>query len=140
MARTVSLKILTPLGSVIDTEAEDVAAPGAVGEFGILPEHTPYLAALTSGILTYTSDGRKNVIAIRGGVAEVNDDQVVILTEETIFPEDIDLEDLKAREKVLKADLEEALDRGKPGDPIQEEIIFIELLRALAEQDLSGTE
>jgi F-type H+-transporting ATPase subunit epsilon len=41
MARTVSLKILTPLGSVIDTEAEDVAAPGAVGEFGILPEHTP---------------------------------------------------------------------------------------------------
>ena len=79
------------------------------------------------------------MLAIRGGVAEIKSNDVVILTEETHFPEEIDPADVEAREQELKSDLEETLDRGKPSGPILAELAFLELLRTISGQDIPGT-
>ena len=43
------LAIVTPVRSVVDTEADSVVAPGSEGELGILPGHAPLLVALKPG-------------------------------------------------------------------------------------------
>ena len=43
------LSVTTPRGALVDTEVDEVTAPGALGEFGVLPGHVPFLSALKPG-------------------------------------------------------------------------------------------
>jgi F-type H+-transporting ATPase subunit epsilon len=134
MDETLSLKVLTPLGPVIETTVTEVTAPGIQGEFGILPSHTPYLASLTDGLVSYDEAGQRKSLLIKGGVAEVSRDAVVILTEETHLPEDLDPEELKDREEEIHARLEHAMEVGEPAGDILDEMAFLELLKSLSVQ------
>lgn len=132
MGESVFLQILTPHGSAIESKVEEVTVPGRDGEFGVLPSHTPYLAIVDAGILSYRKDGRKENLALRGGFAEVNEDRVVILSEEVYLPQDIDLEDLSSKEKDISTSLEEAMNRGEETDDLLEEAEFINTLKSIA--------
>ena len=60
---------------------DEVIAPGYHGEFGVLPEHTPYLTILSIGVLRYRKgDGTKKV-AVGGGFAEVTPERVGVLAD-----------------------------------------------------------
>ena len=99
------LKVITPAGEVLSVNAESVTAPGAVGEFQVLPQHLPALSLLGGGALRYTG-ADQGVLYIRGGVAEVSaDGAVVILAEETQKPDALDLD----RARSIKTEAEAAL-------------------------------
>ena len=76
-------EVVTPKGSVVKTEADAVIAPGAAGEFGVLPHHSPMVSALKPGTLSWRSHGNTEQLRIGAGVCEVRDDRVIIATEST---------------------------------------------------------
>lgn len=86
------LQIVTPDRAVLDEEVDEVYAPGANGEFGVLPEHVTFLTSLDIGVLRYRAGGKDEFVAIAGGVTEVLDDVVTILADSAEKRDEIDLE------------------------------------------------
>jgi F-type H+-transporting ATPase subunit epsilon len=88
------VEIVTPTGSVLDAEANAVNLPGALGQADILPGHRPALMQLSGGkIVLEGSDAE--VVAIRGGVAEVRPDGVLILADEAAPLKSLSADDAK---------------------------------------------
>lgn len=77
----IRLEIVTPEASVLDAEVDEVVAPGALGQFGVLPGHTTLLAELENGPVTYIRSGQPKTLTITGGFAEVREDHVIILAD-----------------------------------------------------------
>jgi F-type H+-transporting ATPase subunit epsilon len=91
----------TPRGSVVETDVEEVTAPGQEGEFGVLPEHVPLMAALKPGVLTYRAHGRTTVMAVGEGFLQVAPtppggdaarpvDRVLVLVDQAVVAAGID--------------------------------------------------
>ncbi|WFS62857.1 F0F1 ATP synthase subunit epsilon [Pseudodesulfovibrio thermohalotolerans] len=78
---TLKLEIVTPDRKVLSEDVEYVGAPGIMGEFGVLPNHVPFLSALGIGNLHYKQDGKAFYVFVSGGFAEVSNNQVTILAE-----------------------------------------------------------
>ena len=77
-----TLTVVTPERSVVERVACDsVSLPGELGELGILPGHTPLVALLGVGRVTWTAGGRKTAVAVRGGFVEVAGDAVRVLAD-----------------------------------------------------------
>ena len=118
--------LTTPSGALVDTEVEEVTAPGALGEFGVLPGHEPLMSALKPGVLVYRTKEKSGVVAVGAGflqVAPVADgaeagavrDRVLVLVDEAMPAGDVDRAaaetDLAAADKELagwKRDLDGA--------------------------------
>lgn len=90
-----NLSVVTPHGAVVDTAAAQVDMPAARGEMGVLPDHQPGLIMLGGGLLTYTGGEGPGQVYLRGGVAEVGPDRVLILTDEACLPGDVDREHIE---------------------------------------------
>lgn len=83
---SIKLEIVTPTGKLLETQTDEVTAPGFEGEFSILPSHRPALIRLGGGAITHNS----GKVFVRGGVAEVRSDGVLILADQATLPEAID--------------------------------------------------
>jgi F-type H+-transporting ATPase subunit epsilon len=80
-----------------------VMAIGALGEFGILPNHIPFLTTLQPGELRYRKDGQLEYMAVTGGFAEISDNKVTILAEAAERAREIDIDRAKrAKERAEK--------------------------------------
>ena len=76
------VRVVAPDKTVWDDEAEEVILPSTTGQLGILGGHAPLLTALDTGVLRVRStEGAKEwtAIALMGGFAEVDEDEVTIL-------------------------------------------------------------
>jgi len=65
------LSVTTPRGAVVDTEVDELTAPGQLGEFGVLPGHVPLMSALKPGVLTYWTQQRAATLAVGEGFLQV---------------------------------------------------------------------
>lgn len=81
MAGALSVEIVTPRAVVFKGHADDVQAPGELGEFGVLPQHIPFLTTLRPGVLTLNMGGTKKRFQVGAGFAEAGPDRVVVLAE-----------------------------------------------------------
>jgi F-type H+-transporting ATPase subunit epsilon len=108
-------KLLTPERLVLDTEVEEVYAPGVVGEFGVLPGHISFLTALAIGVLRYRSQGQDHHVSVSGGFAEVVDDVVTVLADTAEPADAIDYERAKRAEEKART----ALQGVEPNTPQQ---------------------
>ena len=104
MAENIRLEVVTPEKTVVSDEAQIVASPGTLGEFGVLSGHTPFMTTLKTGAIRYTdAQGSEQFIFVSGGFAEALPDKVTILAESAEFKSDIDLERAEAaRERAEK--------------------------------------
>ena len=102
------LAIVTPVRSVVDTEADMVVAPGSEGELGILPGHAPLLVALKPGVVSYDEGGRTTRMVIGGGFAEVTQEHVTVLASSAEAAERIDPAEAEARRAKAAAELDDA--------------------------------
>jgi F-type H+-transporting ATPase subunit epsilon len=89
------LEIVTPIRRMGEVEATEVVIPGEAGEFGILPGHKPFLAALGTGALSYKSGGKNVALMVSGGLAEVLEGRVLLLAEYMQPADEIDLSEAK---------------------------------------------
>ena len=96
MADKLKLEMVTPYKRVLSEEVDEVTAPGTVGEFGVLPDHTSLLTTLKVGELTYNKDGETFHVAVNWGYVEVEDNVMTVLVETAEPADQIDLERAKA--------------------------------------------
>ena len=99
MASQLTLSIVTPERELVRVQADEVELPGVEGYFGVLPGHTPFLAALTVGKLTYRIGEERRVLAMATGLAEVLPDSVTVLSQLAELAEEIDLPRAEAARK-----------------------------------------
>ena len=131
----IGLEIVTPTGVVLNANVSEFTAPSVDGDFGVLPGHRPLLAALRTGIVTYSEGGQDHRVAVGSGFVEVTRDHAVMLTDRFIPKKDID--PVRVRLDLKHSD--EALDayEGDPGSPEQMELVDKQLW-AVAQLELYG--
>lgn len=83
--------MITPESAVLDTEATFVVIPAFDGEVGVLRDHAPLLCRLGIGIMRAETPQGTRRLVVDAGFAEVLDNEVTLLTELAIKPEDIDV-------------------------------------------------
>ena len=87
---SLTLRVLAPDQSVFDGSADEVILPSTTGQLGILPGHVSLLAALDVGVLRVRADGGWKSIALMGGFAEVEADDVTVLVNSAELGSSID--------------------------------------------------
>lgn len=112
MAEKLKLELVTPYRHVLSQEVDEVTAPGTIGEFGVLPGHTPLLTTLRIGELTYKQGHDVFHVAVNWGYVEVENDTVTVLVETAEPADQIDL----ARAQAALGRAQEALKRLTPED------------------------
>lgn len=112
MPAKLTLEVVTIERRVYEADdIEMVIAPGAEGDLGILPRHTPTLTALRPGeLLIRHADGTEEPFAISGGFMEVLPTRVVIMADTAEHVDEIDIE--RAEEARQRA--EQLLREGPP--------------------------
>ena len=114
MAGNIHLEVVTPEKIVVSEEAQIVASPGSLGEFGVLNGHTPFLTTLKTGMIRYTDvNGKEHYIFVNGGFAEALPDKVTVLAESAERRSDINIE--RAKAALERAEQRLAEDRSREG-------------------------
>jgi len=87
------LEVVTPEGSKLKSEVEEITARSVLGEMGILSGHIPVLTVLDVGKFQYLckDTNEAKTLALGGGFLEVDGDQLIIITESAEFAEEIDV-------------------------------------------------
>lgn len=92
MADQITLKLVTPSRLLLDEEVDEVTAPGALGQFGVLPNHITFLTLLETGEMSYKQGSRRYHLAVTGGYAEVLENIMTVLADAAEYAEEIDAE------------------------------------------------
>ena len=114
----IQLQIVSPDRSLVNEAVDEVEIPGFDGYFGVLPGHTPLLAALQVGELWYRKGQEKHYLLIAYGFAEVQADRVTILAQIAETAEEIDLARAdaarkRAEERVARPTMDMDADRAR---------------------------
>ncbi|MBD3880511.1 F0F1 ATP synthase subunit epsilon [Phormidium tenue FACHB-886] len=123
MALTV--RVIAPDKTVWDSSAEEVILPSTTGQLGILTGHAPLLSALDIGVMRVRDSKDWVAIALMGGFAEVENDEVTILVNGAERGDNIDRE--AARQAY--SDAEARLSQARSGTSRQEQIQAEKALR-----------
>jgi F-type H+-transporting ATPase subunit epsilon len=108
----VDVEVLTPEGEVFNGEVRQVSTRTAVGELGILANHTPLLAALRpTELRLHISDSETKSYAQAHGWLQVFGNHAKLLVEEALAPEDLDAATLKEQ----LADAEQRVKESEDG-------------------------
>lgn len=130
MADKLQLEVITPERLALREMVDEVTLPGLGGELGILPEHTPLISQLQTGVLSYRQGAEKKLLHISGGFVEVLPDRVSVLADVAETAEEIDA----ARAQRARETAEKSLSGGE-GDQQEAQL---KLQRALTRLELSA--
>ncbi|MFZ4667300.1 MAG: ATP synthase F1 subunit epsilon, partial [Prochlorotrichaceae cyanobacterium] len=114
---TLTVRVISPDKTVWDSPAEEVILPSTTGQLGILTGHAPLLTALDVGVMRVRAQKEWSNIALMGGFAEVENNEVTILVNGAEAGSAIEKE--KARVEFAAA--EERLAQAQQGDNRQEQ-------------------
>jgi len=131
MADKLTLDIVTPYGHVFTDEVDEIVASGSEGEFGVLPDHVPFLTTMKIGILTYKKGAETGYFFVNWGYAEVGPDKVTILADSAERADDID--PARAEEAVKRAE-----ERLKQIEKVDEARATSSLERAVTRMQVAG--
>lgn len=91
---TLTVRVVSPDKTVWDAKAEEVILPSTTGQLGILSGHAPLLTALDTAVMRVRPSQNQDwvAIALMGGFAEVENDEVTILVNGAERGDSIDIE------------------------------------------------
>lgn len=112
MADKLNVSLVSPERELFSGQVDQVDLPGTEGDMGILPDHAPLMAALTTGAITLYNDGKEEKYFVQGGFADVTPAGLTILAERAMRLQDVTRDDLAAEIEKAKADLELMKDEG----------------------------
>ncbi len=113
-----NVRVISPDETVWDADAQEIILPSTTGQLGILSGHAPLLTALDIGVMRVREEKDWQAIALMGGFAEVQDNEVTILVNGAQRGDDIDKED--ARAEFTQA--QERLAKAEGGEDRQEKL------------------
>lgn len=82
MAGKLQFSLVAPEREVFTGLVDQVDAPGVEGDFGVLPEHAPFMTALREGLVTVFDGSTRRVFEVHGGFADVTPAGLTILAEQ----------------------------------------------------------
>jgi len=88
---SLTLRVLAPDQNVFDGKADEVILPSTTGLLGILPGHISMVTALDVGVMQVLANGSWNSIALMGGFAEVEANDVTVLVNGAELGNSIDM-------------------------------------------------
>ena len=87
----VQFELVSPEKLLLSEEVEMVVVPGAEGDFGVLPGHSPMISTVRPGVIhVFEAGSVKTRIFVAGGFAEVTAARCTVLAEEAVALDDID--------------------------------------------------
>lgn len=105
---SITVRVITPDRVVWDNTAEEVILPSSTGQLGILTGHAPLLTALNTGVMRIRPGKDWENIAVLGGFAEVENNEIKVLVNGAELGKNIDKEKARAEYDKAQARLDEA--------------------------------
>ena len=102
---TFKIKVVTYEEKVLEQEAEFVLVRTTEGDMGILPNHSPFIAGLSTGEMKIRLNGKEDKYFISEGLLEISNNVVTIIATEAIPADQLDVERAKKEVEELKAKL-----------------------------------
>ena len=84
MAGKLNFSLVSPEREVFSGLVNQVDAPGVEGDFGVLPDHAPFMTALRAGLVTVYNGGTKIQYDVHGGFDDVKGEGLTILAEQAV--------------------------------------------------------
>jgi len=107
MADKLNFSLVSPEAELFSGEVDQVNLPGSEGDLGILPKHSPLMAAIRTGAITVLNDGTETQYFVQGGFADVTPAGLTVLAEKASLLSDVSPEavqaDIDAATKALEA-------------------------------------
>lgn len=102
---------MAPNRTVWNSEAQEVILPSNSGQIGILYNHAPLLTALEIGIMRVRMDNTWIAMALMGGFAQIDNNQITILVNEAEKANDIDPQEAQEAFRIAQNNLNQAVGR-----------------------------
>ena len=98
--------------NIYSGEASFVVVPTVQGELGIYPRHEPIMSLVRPGALRLTVPGEAEevLVAVSGGVLEVQPDKITVLADVAVRSTEIDQARAEAAKKAAETGVNEARD------------------------------
>ena len=116
---TLTLRVLAPDQSVFDDTADEIILPSTTGLLGVLPGHISMVTAIDYGVLRVLRNGNWDSIALTGGFAEVESDEVTVLVNKAEMGKNIDSVKAEADLEQAKTNLIQAEDKKTSPEKIK---------------------
>ena len=114
MNNKINFDFVSPEASIVSSEVEMVLIPGIDGDAGILPNHSPFMTTLRQGIVEVTfEEGNVKRYLVEGGFADITQEKMTILAENSLNLSDSDSNTLKNEIEIINEKLVSALDNEK---------------------------
>jgi F-type H+-transporting ATPase subunit epsilon len=129
------LDIVTPRGTILSAEVDELVAPGTLGEFGVLPGHIPFLTGIRPGVVRYRHGTASGTIAVGQGFLEVaGNGRVILLAQQGALADSIDANAVRQERDTAQRQLDE----WSGEDAAEREAIATRLAWAQARLDATG--
>lgn len=108
------LKVVTPTKVFFDDDIEMLIARGLNGDFAIMKNHVPLIAALDIRDIKIKQNGKFEIAAIAGGYLTFKDNNITIMSDAVEWRKDID----RQRALIAKEKAEDTLAKAKEAQEI----------------------
>nr|YP_010933266.1 CF1 epsilon subunit of ATP synthase [Streptofilum capillatum]WKT08557.1 CF1 epsilon subunit of ATP synthase [Streptofilum capillatum]WKT08656.1 CF1 epsilon subunit of ATP synthase [Streptofilum sp. BC4-VF8pt]WKT08755.1 CF1 epsilon subunit of ATP synthase [Streptofilum sp. ZNP2-VF4pt] len=105
---SLNVRVMAPNRIVWNSQAQQVILSTNSGQIGILPNHASLLTALDIGVAKIKANNEWSTMALMGGFAMIEEDQVTILVNEAEKGSEIDLQEAQESLEKAKVNLETA--------------------------------
>ena len=116
---TLTLRVLAPDKSVFDDTADEIILPSTTGLLGVLPGHISMVTAIDFGVLRVLRNGNWDSIALTGGFAEVESNEVTVLVNKAEMGKNIDSVQAETELEQAKNQLSQTQDKETSTEKIK---------------------
>nr|QXM16677.1 ATP synthase CF1 epsilon subunit [Libocedrus chevalieri] len=99
-----NLRVLTPNRVVWDSEVQEIILTTNSGQMGVLPNHIAMVTALDIGVMKIRLNAQWSTMALMGGFAKINNDEITLLVNNAERGIDINLQEAQESFRLAKAD------------------------------------
>ena len=109
---TMQVEVVSSEQNIYSGEASFVVVPTVQGELGIYPRHEPIMSLIRPGTLRLTVPGEAEevLVAVSGGVLEVQPDKITVLADVAVRSTEMDQARAEAAKKAAETGVSEARD------------------------------
>ena len=116
---SLTLRVLAPDQSVFDDTADEIILPSTTGLLGVLPGHISMVTAIDFGVLRVLKNGNWDSIALTGGFAEVESNEVTVLVNKAQMGKNIDSAQAEAELEQAKNKLSQTQEKETSPEKIK---------------------
>ena len=109
---TMQVEVVSSEQNIYSGEASFLVVPTVQGELGIYPRHEPIMSLVRPGALRLTVPGEAEevLVAVSGGVLEVQPDKITVLADVAVRSTEMDQARAEAAKKAAETGVSEARD------------------------------